>query len=180
MKAGLSAAILGMAAALFAGLTMLGCPGTLTNKECFLQERDAHSILLASCTGTTCHNAEDMTLGLDLETSGIGSRLSGKVALTCNGATLVEPGKPDQSVLYTKLLEAPPCGSRMPLGQPELYPEDIEVIRVWIAGMDGSCAGQGTGGTGGGTTSSGGAGGTGGSGGAATGGTGGAGGTGGM
>lgn len=171
MKARPPAIALGVSAALFCSASMLGCPGTLADKECFLQERDAHAILVASCTETTCHNAQDKALGLDLETAGIGSRLKGTPTLTCNSQALVVPGDPDGSILYSKLFDAPPCGSRMPLGQPALFDEDIEVIRVWIAGMDGSCSSpSGTGGT----PSTGGAGGTGGAG-TGGGGTGGAG-----
>lgn len=190
MKAGLTAAAIGCVAVLVGGSVMLGCPGTLENKECFLQERAAHDILAASCTAKSCHNAEDEALGLDLETSGLGSRLSGKASTSCDGKLLVDPGNPEESVLYGKLLDTPVCGSRMPLGQPPLFEEDIEIVRLWIAGMDGSCANAGAGGAGGagkggaGGAPAGGAGGTGpgGAGGMSTGGAGGAGtgGTGGM
>jgi hypothetical protein len=192
MKRQIPAAGIVLSAALAFGVAVLGCPGTLANKECFLQERDAHNVLVTSCIGTSCHNAKDMALGLDLETSGIGSRLKDKVTIACDGKTLVVPGDPDASALYGKLTDTPPCGSRMPLGQPALYPEDLEIIRVWIAGMNGSCSGEPSGPGGGssttsgtGGTSTGGAGGTstggaGGSGGAATGGAGGSGGAGGA
>lgn len=167
-----------LAIALFSSLAAIGCPGTLTDKECFVQEDRAQRVLTASCTYGSCHNAEDSSTGLDVETPGAGKRLSGKESLTCDG-NLIEPGDPDKSVLYTKLSDPPPCGSRMPLAHPELEEADKEAIRVWILGLDGSCAKAGTGGTGG-TTSSGG-GGTGGTTSSGGGGTGGAtGGSGGM
>ena len=113
----------------------------------------------------------------------LGARLSGKASLTCEGK-LIDPGNPDASVLYTKLSDPTPCGSRMPLAHPELEESDKEAIRKWILGLDGSCSGAAAGGTGGTTTTStGGTGGTtttstGGSTGGAGGATGGTGGTG--
>jgi hypothetical protein len=176
------------AALLVSGLALLGCPGTLAKKECFLQEERARSILVGSCLDATCHNAKDKVVGLDLETGGISTRLSGKAALCKSDLTLITPGDPEASLLYTKLGAAPPCGSRMPLARPELYPEDLVVIEAWIKGLDGSCADaaattSGSGGSGGASSSS--SGGTGGassssSGSGGSGGTGGTGGTGGM
>ncbi len=162
------------------GLVTVGCPGTIPNKECFLQEERAFALLSASCLGGGCHSAEDKVYGLDFETRGIGARHTGQTSVDCDGKVVIEPGKPEESILYLKLFDPPPCGSRMPLARPELYPEDIELIRVWIAGMDGSCAEAGSGASGGAGGSGGGAGGaSGGAGGAATTSEGGAGGSGG-
>jgi hypothetical protein len=144
------------AAAPLAGLLLLGCPGTLANKECYLEEDQARAILTQSCAFGGCHSKKDATSGLDLESPDIGRRLKGKAAASCVG-TLVDPGKPDNSLIYNKLTDPPPCGSRMPLGKDELYPEDKDVIRKWIAGLDGSCEKAGS------SSGSGGAGGTSGS-----------------
>ena len=152
---------------LWSCLAALGCPGSLANKECFLQEERARTILVASCAYGGCHSEKDKSTGLDLESPGAGKRLSAKAALTCDGV-LIDAGKPDASVIYTKLSDPPPCGSRMPLAHPELAEEDKATIRAWIVGLDGSCSGAGgsgaggAGGSGGTTSSSGGAGGTGG------------------
>jgi hypothetical protein len=159
MKQGLRISAIVATAALLSGIAMLGCPGTLTNKECFLQEEQARAILVPSCATKNCHNAADHTSGVDLESGGIGKRLSGKMSAACK-APLIDPGKPETSVLYNKLSDPPPCGSRMPLAKEELFPEDNEIIRLWIAGLDGSCSKAGSGGSGG--TSTGGTGGTGG------------------
>jgi len=179
------------AAALLAGVAMLGCPGTLADKQCYVNEERAHAVLVTSCTDGGCHNAKDKSTGLDLESAGVGPRLKGVASLTCT-TPLVDPGNADGSALYGKLQDPPPCGSRMPLGRPELFPEDVEAIRVWIQGLDGSCgdagttSGAGAGGAGAGGAGAGGAGGTGaggagtaGSGAGATGGSGGSGGSGG-
>lgn len=137
-----------------AGAVVLGCPGTLAGKECFLQEERAAKLLAMNCTSGGCHPSEEPAYDLDLLTRGVGPRLAGAASYDCNDLPLIEPGKPEQSALYLKLLDPPPCGSRMPLGRPEMYPEDVEIIRVWIAGMDGTCetgaAGSGGGGGGGG------------------------------
>jgi hypothetical protein len=137
---------------------MLGCPGSLADadKECFLQEERAHTILVASCAYGGCHSAKDKSTGLDLESPSTGKRLAGKASLTCNGGVLIEVGNADASVVYTKLSDPPPCGSRMPLAHPELADEDKQSIRAWITGLNGSCSGAGGAG---GATSSGGAGG---------------------
>lgn len=159
------------------GPTLLGCPGTLVEKECFWAEQRAANLLGANCIGGGCHNAEDKIAGVDLESAGLSPRL--RTQNSSCGTPIVDPGKPENSLLYTKLFDGPSCGTRMPLGSAELYDEDKEIIRVWIAGLDGSCVNGGTGGAGTGGTA-----GTGGSttstGGSSTGGAGGTGGTGGS
>ena len=46
---------------------------------------------------------------------------------------LVEPGDPDNSYLYLKLLaDADIDGSRMPPGGPYLTPDALETVRAWI------------------------------------------------
>jgi hypothetical protein len=51
----------------------------------------------------------------------------------CGGRPLVVPGDPDGSLLYQKLSEPPPCGSRMPLGGAQLTEAQREMVRSWIA-----------------------------------------------
>lgn len=49
------------------------------------------------------------------------------------GIALVEPGDPDDSYLYRKLLAAADiAGVRMPPGGPYLTPAALETVRVWI------------------------------------------------
>lgn len=49
------------------------------------------------------------------------------------GIALVEPGDPDNSYLYHKLLaDADIDGSRMPPGGPYLTPDALETVRAWI------------------------------------------------
>lgn len=152
------------AATLFAGVTLLGCPGTLpeADKACFLQEDQAVRLLADSCGGAGCHGGDNPSTGLDLESPGVRARLVDQPSITCT-QPLVDPGNPDNSAIYTKLTDPPPCGSRMPFARPEMYPEDKEILRAWIAGLNGSSCSSGTGGSGATTTSSSGTAGTGGS-----------------
>ena len=49
------------------------------------------------------------------------------------GMALVEPGDPDNSYLYLKIVaDAEISGRRMPPGGPYLTAEEIEVVRTWI------------------------------------------------
>jgi len=51
----------------------------------------------------------------------------------CSGKALVVPGKPEESLFYTKLTASPPCGARMPFGGGALPDTQIEMVRSWIA-----------------------------------------------
>jgi hypothetical protein len=51
----------------------------------------------------------------------------------CAGKSLVVPGKPEESLLYTKLTATPPCGARMPFGGGALPEAQLEMVRSWIA-----------------------------------------------
>ena len=49
------------------------------------------------------------------------------------GMALVEPGDPDNSYLFLKIVaDAKVSGRRMPPGGPYLTAEEIEVVRTWI------------------------------------------------
>jgi len=49
-----------------------------------------------------------------------------------SGLSLVVPGNPEMSLLYRKLNDMPPCGSRMP-PTGSLSVEEIARFRTWIA-----------------------------------------------
>lgn len=55
------------------------------------------------------------------------------ISRDCAGKSLVVPGKPEESLLYTKLTAKPPCGARMPFGGGALPDAQIEMVRSWIA-----------------------------------------------
>ncbi len=54
-------------------------------------------------------------------------------ALCGTRGRLVVPGSPSTSLLYLKLLAAPPCGDRMPQGGSALSATQVEMVRSWIA-----------------------------------------------
>jgi len=140
-----------------------GCPGTLTEEEKKIFQGggscpDVPSLLTAKCGIAGCHPQGGT---LDLASSGIEARLVGKAAsMACGSTVLANPADPAASLLYLKLEDSPPCGTKMPLGS-SLSPLEISCIKDWIGTLDpnagtGSGGGGGAGGAGGG----GGAGGT--------------------
>lgn len=142
-------------------LCAAGCPGTLTEEEKQMFQGggacpDIPSLLAAKCGTAGCHPQGG---ALDLASPSVEARLVGKASsATCSGAVFANPADPEGSLLYKKLNDSPPCGSKMPLGA-SLSPLEINCIKDWIADLDPN-AGAGSGGGG-----AGGAGGAGGSGG---------------
>ncbi len=134
-----------------------GCPGTLTEEEKKVFQGggscpDIPSLLTAKCGIAGCHPQGGT---LDLASPGVDTRLVGTAAsMTCGSAVFANPADPEGSLLHKKLLDSPPCGTKMPLGA-SLSPLEIDCIKDWIGTLDPN-AGTGGGGTGG----SGGAGGT--------------------
>ena len=100
---------------------------------------DVESEILATrCAGSVCHSAgEQRAAGLDLVTPGLPERVKNVASASaeCGGSMLVVPGDPGGSLLYQKIGEAPPCGSRMPLAQEPLSADDTECVRSWIQEM---------------------------------------------
>jgi hypothetical protein len=83
------------------------------------------------CTADRCHGG----LGLKLATrdGGYTSLLNDVGVGSCAGQHFVVPGKPDESLLYSKVADAMPrCGSRMPLSLAPLTAEELMQIRGWI------------------------------------------------
>jgi outer membrane protein assembly factor BamB len=99
-----------------------------------------HADLLSSrCAGPVCHSSSMAGGGLNVSGTAssvraalVGTPASGSECASA-GLQLVAPGQPDQSLLYRKLIDMPPCGSRMP-PTAALPAADIERIRAWIAG----------------------------------------------
>ena len=128
-------------------LFLTGCPGKLANKQSFLAAaavEDAGDadmsacgdvvtrIFLPSCGDNGCHGATGPQQGLDLVSPGIEARVVGVQAKVCPG-TLADPDNPAGSLLYTKLLSKPQCGTQMPLARPALSSADAECVLEWIA-----------------------------------------------
>ncbi len=141
-----------------------GCPGQLSNKEEFEAYEASYGdagagtmnqagtssgtagsagsgtcgdvvtrIFVPSCGGTGCHSAVGPQQGLDLVSPGVASRVVGVAAKQCL-QLLADPANPEQSVMYTKLLIRPECGTaQMPLARPPLSGTDVACVLAWIA-----------------------------------------------
>ncbi|HEY4117123.1 MAG TPA: hypothetical protein VGM56_04685 [Byssovorax sp.] len=165
-------------AALGAGASLAGCPGTLDDKGAFLHPDGSDcpdvpsTIFIPNCaTAPGCHSAADRMQGLDLASPNVAARVVNQPAKECVPGILADPANPSQSILYLKLFQPAPCGSQMPLGADPLSDTQIACVETWI--QDQGAGGSGVGGSGG-------AGGATGVGGAAQSGSGGAGGAGGT
>jgi hypothetical protein len=85
----------------------------------------------ARCTIPTCHGtALALETLASAYTSLVGVMSTGSI---CGGSgrVLVMASAPDQSLLVQKLREAPPCGDRMPPGNP-LSEQQLNQIVTWI------------------------------------------------
>lgn len=121
-----------------AALALSGCPGTLDDPERFFPAEcgDVEATLLVPRCGTLagCHTAESPAGDLDLTSPGIAARVVGvSASAACGGDDLADPASPETSILYLKVTDAPPCGSRMPLGSADLSEAEQGCLRDWIA-----------------------------------------------
>jgi hypothetical protein len=86
--------------------------------------------------GCSCHLPVPAGNGLGIALSGLnlGSLSSLRAGGLTSGSSIVSPGAPCASVFYQKVSDAPPFGSRMPLGGPPFWSrEDIALLHDWIA-----------------------------------------------
>jgi hypothetical protein len=98
------------------------------------------TIFTPTCLSLGCHNARDAAGGQVLEAGRSYADLVGVVpqnpAAAVDGMLRVDPGKPDNSFLLTKLTLPTAFdlqfGSRMPLAPTPLPAQQIEQIRAWI------------------------------------------------
>ncbi|MFO0646658.1 MAG: hypothetical protein U0326_10500 [Polyangiales bacterium] len=96
------------------------------------------TLLPTTCATAYCHGATDPSAGLDLASPGLARRLvSVRGSMSCRGVLLVDPSRPEASLMVTKLRASPNCGGRMPLGRPALTAQQIECVRVWASGLVG-------------------------------------------
>jgi len=131
------------------GVAITGCPGELDDESRFRSGgttcTDAPKDVFAGSCVSGCHSAADAPSSgdLDLETPGMGARMSGKKAKGGAGL-LIDPANVDKSVLLTKLKAPPPFGARMPFGSTPLTDDKIKCVRDWIAAQGGSATDAGT------------------------------------
>jgi hypothetical protein len=72
--------------------------------------------------------------GLDLVTTELAQRLVGRPA--AGGGVLVNPKRPETSVLYTKLTPTPPFGSRMPTVGGPLDDATTACVLGWVKTLE--------------------------------------------
>jgi hypothetical protein len=94
---------------------------------------------------TTCHTGAAAPLGLRLDESSSYAMLVNAPSTEVPSLRRVNPGQPESSYLIQKLEGRAAVGGRMPLNQPPLPQETIDLIRQWIAnGAPQSASGTGT------------------------------------
>lgn len=100
-------------------------------------KNDVQPIFTQSCGGMNngCHFKPAPSAGLSLKDGEAHKALLNKASMECDGATVVTAGKPEESFLINKLQGVELCGSKaMPLNQPKLPDDKIEIITNWICG----------------------------------------------
>jgi len=94
-----------------------------------------NEIFTPSCATSGCHSGSNPPDGLHLTA---GDSYSNIVNVNAVQSDLdrIEPGDPDSSYLYRKLLGTGIVANRMPLGAPRLPQEQIDLVKQWI--LDGA------------------------------------------
>lgn len=97
---------------------------------------DIHPLILRQVGGCSCHLPTPTGDGVGTQISGL--NLSSLATLRMGGmntgARIVVAGDPCSSLMYQKLSDAPPFGSRMPLNGPPFWTADeLQLLHDWIA-----------------------------------------------
>ena len=122
-------------------MVLVGCgdPGGTGEKEEDTLPDDLYcdvpQLFEERCGSAACHsNGDSAAAGLDLTSPGVEDRVSGAAGINCMGV-LADPADPDSSLLYTKLMDTPTCGARMPLTGEHLTEDEMTCVRDWISGL---------------------------------------------
>ena len=147
-----AARLLGLATALAIGGAALGacalepdvgpplagiCKDADTNPERTVSfATDIRPLFNRMTAGCGCHMPSAAGPGGGTQLSGLD--LSSMAALRAGGANsgsrIVVAGEPCSSIIYLKVEQAPPFGSRMPLGGPPFFTDEEEnLLHDWIA-----------------------------------------------
>ncbi|MDX1582970.1 MAG: hypothetical protein R3338_05145 [Thermoanaerobaculia bacterium] len=96
--------------------------------------RVQNEVFTPSCAFSGCHGAAAPQAGMELTEGVAYSNIVNVPSTEVPQFDRVEPGRPEQSYLYLKITGSDQIiGSRMPLGQPELPEDEVELVRDWIA-----------------------------------------------
>ncbi len=97
----------------------------------FTQVQDA--IFTPSCAFSGCHAGSSPAQGMSLASGQAYDAIVNVASRERPSLDRVEPGSPEQSYLYLKVVDDPSiAGSRMPLGGPPLPQEMVDLLRSWI------------------------------------------------
>lgn len=111
-------------------------PPRASGGECANTEHVFEVFKAAGCAGSFCHGSPGAGLywstAQELHDLSVGVAGSGD-GCGESGLSLVEPGDPQRSLLYLKLLPGPPCGIIMP-PQKSLSEAEIADVAAWIFG----------------------------------------------
>jgi hypothetical protein len=97
---------------------------------------DIHPLILRQAGGCSCHLPPPNGNGVGTQISGLNlsSLATLRMGGTNTGARIVIAGDPCSSLMYQKLSDAPPFGSRMPLSGPPFWTADeLQLLHDWIA-----------------------------------------------
>ncbi|WP_437727913.1 hypothetical protein [Sorangium sp. So ce861] len=94
---------------------------------------EAPALIATSCGFAGCHDEGTKLAGIVLA-AGFETTYRDQPSQSCGGSVLV-PGQPDMSSLYTKLMDTPPCGIRMPFNMTPFTEEQKACVRDWIAAL---------------------------------------------
>ena len=115
---------------------IMSAPATLTVVVPLSFATHIQPLLHPTCTAFNCHGGSFPQQGLNLSPPGAYGELVNQLSTQRGTLFLVEPGDPENSYMYLKLLPCafPNCiGSRMPRDRPPLPMAQLELIRTWIA-----------------------------------------------
>jgi len=108
------------------------CSNADTDPDLAVSFREEVRPLLArSMAGCACHVPPGP--GVQLAGFDLSSLASLRAGGFNSGPRIVVAGEPCTSVMYQKVYEAPPFGSRMPLGGPYWSDEELQLLHDWIA-----------------------------------------------
>ncbi|MFO0614184.1 MAG: hypothetical protein U0414_16450 [Polyangiaceae bacterium] len=109
---------------------LTGCPGSLDHPEDFAGV--PADILGPSCAKAQCHDSTTKAGKLDLSPDeGLRARLLDVTGSSGCGGKLVDTASPEKSLLLTKCMPNPACGTQMPQTG-SLSENDIADLLDWI------------------------------------------------
>jgi hypothetical protein len=123
-------------------LLLSACPGELENPDAFKDgggvgcDDVPNDLVGARCATANCHDATTAAQSLNLTPDdGLTGRIVGVQSTLCTGTMIVNPDAPEESSLYTKVLQANTCGLRMPASGQKLTAEQEQCLLDWITSL---------------------------------------------